>query len=69
MEHRIELKQLGKAIKTKRESLRLTQDEFATLCGLSKNYIGMLERGERNPSYLTLLQIVKKLNITINEIL
>ncbi len=69
MEDREKLKQLGLAFRHKREQLGLTQDEFAAKCGLSKNYIGMLERGERNPSYLTLLQIASNLKVTLKDFL
>lgn len=67
MEERDELKQLGNRLKTKREQLQLTQEEFAAKCKLTKNYIGMLERGERNPSYLTLLQIARNLKVSLNN--
>lgn len=69
MEERDELKQLGKRLKDKREQMQLTQEEFAFKCGLTKNYIGMLERGERNPSYLTLLQIARNLKVSLKDII
>jgi transcriptional regulator with XRE-family HTH domain len=36
---------------------------------MDRNYIGMLERGERNPSYLSLIKIAQGLNISIVELL
>ena len=69
MEKRDELKQLGNRLKDKREQMQLTQEEFALRCGLTKNYIGMLERGERNPSYLTLLQIARNLKVSLKDLL
>jgi transcriptional regulator with XRE-family HTH domain len=63
------LKILGSKIKSIRENLGLSQELFAKQCGLTKNYIGMLERGERNPSYLTLLKIAKGHNIPLNQII
>lgn len=69
MKERTELKQLGNHLKDKREQLQLTQEEFALKCGLTKNYIGMLERGERNPSYLTLLQIARNLKVSLKDLL
>lgn len=62
---RIELVDLGKIIKSKRESKGLTQFELAEKSGVDRNYIGMLERGERNPSYLSLLKIAKGLNVQV----
>lgn len=69
MEERKDLLKLGNTIKNMRESMNLTQEQFAKRCGLSKTYIGMLERGERNPSYLTLLQIASRIEITLNKLI
>lgn len=68
MEQRNELLKLGAKVKDARESLGLSQAMFAQKCGLSKTYVGMLERGERNPSYLTLLQIARSYNIPIQKL-
>ncbi|MBP5800242.1 MAG: helix-turn-helix transcriptional regulator [Prevotella sp.] len=66
---RIELVELGKIIKSKRESKGLTQLELAEKSDVDRNYIGMLERGERNPSYLSLLKIAKGLNIKVYNLI
>ena len=47
-----ELIKLGAIIRGKRELKSLTQVELAEKAGVDRNYIGMVERGERNPSYL-----------------
>ena len=64
-----ELHKLGEIIKSKRLSKNLTQVELASHSGVDRNYIGMVERGERNPSYLSLLKIAKGLNMSIYELL
>ncbi len=64
-----ELIQLGQIIRSKRESQGLTQIELAEKCNVDRNYIGMLERGERNPSYLSLQKIARGLGIPINQLL
>ena len=69
MTERKNLLDLGMKIKSVRESMNLTQEQFAQKCGMSKNYIGMLERGERNPSYLTLQQIASKIVIDIHKLI
>lgn len=63
------LNNLGRIIREKRESLGLTQIEVAENAGLDRNYIGMVERGERNPSYLSLLKIAKGLNMTVDHLI
>lgn len=60
---------LGKRIKELRLQQDLTQQELADKCLVDRNYIGMLERGERNPSYLTLCKISRGLNQAISKIL
>ncbi len=65
---REELKELGRIIRAKRELLGFTQHELAEKSGVDRNYIGMLERGERNPSYLSLLKIAKGLNLELHQL-
>ena len=44
-------------LKKKRKTMRLTQEEFADLCGLHRTYIGAIERAERNITLSTLESI------------
>ena len=60
---------LGKIIRDKRVAKNLTQFELAAKAGVDRNYIGMVERGERNPSYLSLQKIAHGLEISVNELL
>lgn len=64
-----DLQILGKIIREKREARHLTQVELAEKAGVDRNYIGMVERGERNPSYLSLQKIAKGLGLTVNEMI
>lgn len=64
-----ELKELGRIVRKKRESLNLTQREVAVRSNMDRNYIGMVERGERNPSYLSLIKIAQGLNMTIYQLI
>ena len=41
---------IGTRIKAIRQALDLTQEQFASQVGLSRNYIGMIEIGQRDPS-------------------
>lgn len=63
------LNNLGQIIREKREALGLTQIEVAEKAGVDRNYIGMVERGERNPSYLSLIKIANGLNITVDQLI
>ena len=64
-----ELKELGAKVKALRIKRNSTQLELAEKCGLDRNYIGMLERGERNPSYLTLQKIAQGLCVSLTKLL
>lgn len=63
------LNNLGQIIREKREAQGLTQIEVAEKAELDRNYIGMVERGERNPSYLSLIKIAKGLNLTVDQLI
>ena len=63
------LKELGNKVRLLRISLGMTQTEFSTKVGVNKNYIGMLERGERNPSYLMLVKISDNIPVSLKELL
>ena len=60
---------LGERLKMFREQQKITQDEMAKACGLSKNYISALERGINKCSVQTLMGYCNKLNKTPNELL
>ena len=64
-----ELIKLGAIIREKRESQNLTQVELANKAGVDRNYIGMVERGERNPSFLSLKKIADGLGLTTSQLL
>lgn len=61
--------QFGCRLKELRLKRNLTQEKFAELSGLHKNYIGMVERGERNPSLKNIEIISKTLKISISELM
>lgn len=65
----IELDRLGHAIRVRRHTLRLSQDQAARDAGMHRNYIGALERGEINPTYATLLRVSTGLRIPIERLI
>lgn len=62
------LEKFGQQLKKLRVEKNLTQEQFAKKCGLHKNYIGMVERGERNPSLINIEVIAKGLEISISDL-
>ena len=60
--------EFGSRVKSLRKAKKLTQAEFAKKCGLHKNYIGMIERGERNPSLINIEIIAKAFEMSVSEL-
>lgn len=55
---------MNERISILRKQTGLTQEEFgARIGGLSKNYIWMLEKGERTPSDRTVMDICREFNV------
>jgi transcriptional regulator with XRE-family HTH domain len=54
---------LGREIRRHRKAADLSQEELAERAGLHRNYIGYLERGERNPRVKTLFNVARALDI------
>lgn len=59
----------GSRVKELRKSKKVTQHQFAKLCNLHKNYIGMIERGERNPSLINIQNIANAFEISLSELM
>ena len=46
-----------------RKTAKTTQDEFADKIGLSKNFVWMIEKGERTPSERTIKDICREFKV------
>jgi transcriptional regulator with XRE-family HTH domain len=58
----------GRAIRTRRKKLGVSQEAFADMCGLDRTYIGGVERGERNVSLVNIEKIAKTLRLSLSEL-
>lgn len=61
------LKNFGSRIQELRRKNNLTQSELAEKIGLSTNFIGMVERGERNTSVDKIFKLAKAFNISLAQ--
>lgn len=57
------LKNFGTKVKYYRKKSKLTQAKLAELLGFTTNYVGMIERGERNTSVLNVYNIANVLKV------
>jgi transcriptional regulator with XRE-family HTH domain len=62
------LKNLGRQLRTLREQTGKSQDTLANDSGLHRTYIGAVERGERNPTILTLSRYAAGLGLTVADL-
>lgn len=60
---------LGNAVRELRREREMSQEDLADLAGLSGNYVGDTERGERNISVRTLWQLADGLGVPASELL
>ena len=59
----------GKRIRTLRTARGLSQEQLAELTGFHRTYIGMIERGERNPSLSNVGVFADAFRISLSELL
>lgn len=59
---------LGERIRAARKVRNWSQEDLAFECEIDRSYIGGVERGERNLSFLTLCQIAKTLGCDVGTL-
>ena len=62
-------KRFGEKVRELRRAKGLSQEELAFRAGIHRNYLGGIERGERNPALDNIAEIAKALGLTLGELL
>lgn len=62
------LLRLGAAVRARRHGLGLSQEGLAERADIHMTYVGMIERGERNPTYTNLLRLSRALGCTLSTL-
>lgn len=61
------VKRVGDRIRRLRKDKGLSQEQLAELSGLHTNYVGQVERGEKNLTIETLQKVVVGLGVSLEE--
>ncbi len=61
-------KQIGRCIRIHRNNQRLTQEFLAEQAELTTNYLGQIERGEKNPTIHMLKKITVALGMPLSDL-
>ena len=62
------LKDFGNHLRSIRIEQGLSQEQLSEISGLHRTYLGSLERGERNPTLLTLIKISQSIKIDLSHL-
>ena len=61
-------KKFGEKVRELRRAKGLSQEELAFRAGIHRNYLGGIERGERNPALDNIAAIAKALGVDLSEL-
>ncbi|WP_342420579.1 helix-turn-helix transcriptional regulator [Paenibacillus sp. FSL E2-0178] len=62
------VQRIGERIRRVRKEINLSQEQLAERSGLHTNYVGQVERGEKNLTLETLEKVVGGLDISLEEL-
>lgn len=57
----------GANVRRRRKAAGFSQEAFGDACSIDRSYMGRIERGEHNPTLISIMKIVQTLNISLSE--
>jgi transcriptional regulator with XRE-family HTH domain len=63
------LRALGDELRSARQARDLSQEALAHAAGLHRNFVGLIERGQRNVTLLTLESLAAALGLSMTELI
>ncbi|MEK7550820.1 MAG: helix-turn-helix transcriptional regulator [Patescibacteria group bacterium] len=67
--HRNILVKFGERLQKIRKEQGISQEQLAAKLSMHRTYVGMIERGERNPTIRTLYKVAKALKVDSSKLL
>lgn len=64
-----ELLALGGAVVARRKQLGLSQEELAAMAEVERSYMGGIERGDHNPTIMTMLRVACALKTPLHSLI
>lgn len=59
----------GLVLRERREAAKLSQEELAHRAGLTRNYVGLLERGRRNPTLNSMASLAEAMKVSLQALI
>ncbi len=63
-----QLKLFGRRVRTLRKAAKLTQEQVAEKAGVTSNFLGYIERGEKQPSFNMIVALAKALSVSVETL-
>ena len=63
------VKKFGRKVREIRLAKKMSQGDVAKILSVHPTYISSIERGQRNPSLITMEKIAKALKVKINDLI
>ena len=60
---------IGERIKKARKAKKMTQEDLAEKCEISRNSVSLSETGKINPTILRVIDIARVLSVDVNELI
>lgn len=61
-------KRLGQRIRELRKEKGMTQEDLAFKVEVDRSYMGFVERGEKNPTFKTIIKVAQSLKVSLSEL-
>lgn len=63
------VRRIGRTIRSLRLKQKMSQEEYAERADVHRNYVGLVERGERTPNLRNLIKLAKGFGLKASELL